>query len=44
MSRNESGDGPRPASIDELDRGGLPPIGLVALIVGLIIAILATFL
>ncbi len=44
MARNEPGDGRRQVSLDELDGTGLPPIGLVALIVALILAILATFL
>lgn len=44
MAHNETGDGRRPASLDAPDGTGLPPIGLVALIVGLLLAILATFL
>ena len=44
MSRNETSDAHRSTSVDEIGRIGLPPIRLVALIVGLLLAILATFL
>lgn len=44
MTRDEESDEPRRRPIEDLDAGFLPPIYFVALIVGLVLAIVATFL